>query len=232
MDLRQRINDVENEIQRACERSGRERSEVHVIAVTKYISTARAMEAVQLGCKHIGENRWPDALEKWEAIGDQATWHFIGQLQRRKVKHVVERFSYIHSVDRWSLAEEIGKRAEQSNKIQNCFIQVNVSGEQSKAGVSPNDLFSFADELRSIEHMKVIGLMTMAPYESNPEHTRPVFQQLRHLRDQINERQIFEHPLVHLSMGMSNDFTIAIEEGATWVRLGSVLVGKDEDPIE
>lgn len=225
MNLEQRIAQVEERIRSACLRSGRPREDVRLIAVTKYVSLETTRRLMELGCSHIGENRWQDAAGKWEALNGAGTWHFLGTLQTNKVKYVVGKFAYIHSLDRLSLAREIEKRAAQRGIQVDCFIQVNVSGEETKHGIAPDELTAFARELANFDHVRVIGLMTMAPHVEDPELTRPVFRELRRLRDDLNERGIFKEAVPHLSMGMSNDFEIAIEEGATWIRLGSVLTG-------
>lgn len=228
--LKQAASDVERRIAEACRRAGRDRSEVQVIAVTKYVSLARTKETIEAGWRHVGENRWQDAKEKWEALQnvEGVTWHFIGHLQTNKVKDVVGRFHTIHSLDRWSLAEELQKKAKKLGIVVPCFVQLNVSGEASKYGMPPDMLHPFLEKLRECDAIEAVGLMTMAPYEDDPERTRPVFRALRELRDEANARGVYGRPLPHLSMGMSGDFEVAIEEGATWVRLGSVLVGKDE----
>jgi pyridoxal phosphate enzyme (YggS family) len=224
--LQDRIQEVEQRVTQACLRSGRQREEVQIIAVTKYVSLEATGEVINQGFKQIGENRWQDAQLKWEAFHSQADWHFIGHLQTNKVKDVLGKFQYIHSLDRLSLAVELHKKALSLNIQVPCFIQLNVSGEESKYGMAPEQLFSFAEQLRDLPALQIVGLMTMAPYEAEKESTRPVFRELRRLRDELNAKRILKEPVPHLSMGMSNDFEIAIEEGATWVRLGSVLVGK------
>lgn len=198
-----------------------------MIAVTKYISLSATREALEHGLDHIGENRWQDAAEKWGALGERGTWHFIGHLQTNKVKDVLGKFHYIHSLDRMSLAKELQKKAAAHGIKVPCFIQLNVSGEESKHGLDPAECLSFAKEVAKLDHLEVVGLMTMAPHEADPERTRPVFRGLREWKDRLNDEEIFPQPLKHLSMGMSNDFEIAIQEGATWVRLGSVLVGQE-----
>ncbi|RUS48421.1 YggS family pyridoxal phosphate-dependent enzyme [Cohnella sp. AR92] len=229
MALADRIDEVESRIGNACERSGRKREDVKVVAVTKYVSAATTQNAVAHGIAHLGENRWPASEEKWNLLHGQAVFHFIGSLQTKKVKDVVGRFDYIHSLDRLSLAEEIHKRASALGIVVPCFIQVNVSGEESKHGLQPEEVREFAAAIRPLNHVRPIGLMTMAPLELEAEQTRPVFRALRLLRDELNESRAFAEPLTELSMGMSGDFEIAIEEGATWVRLGTVLVGKEEE---
>jgi len=225
--LKERIQEVEAKVADACRRAGRSRDEVELIAVTKYVSLATTGEVFSQGLSHVGENRWQDAQPKWEAFGSGGTWHFIGHLQTNKVKDVVGKFAYIHSLDRLSLAKEIDKKAARLGLAVNCFIQLNVSGEESKYGMAPEALLPFAESIRDLKHIRVVGLMTMAPYEAEPESTRPVFRGLREWRDRLNEAAILDYEVPHLSMGMSNDFEVAIEEGATWVRLGSILVGKE-----
>jgi len=233
--LKDRIEDVESRIAAACLRSGRSREDIHVIAVTKYVSLDTTLAAYRQGLRQLGENRWQDAQAKWEAISaaeadqesEQAIWHFIGSLQTNKVKDVIGKFTYIHSLDRMSLAQAIDKRASQLGIKVPCFIQVNVSGEDSKHGIEPEQLLSFVTELQGLASIQPIGLMTMAPYETEAEQTRPIFRRLRELRDELNNRLLLDKPMTELSMGMSGDFEVAIEEGATWIRLGTILVGKE-----
>ncbi|KEQ27242.1 YggS family pyridoxal phosphate-dependent enzyme [Paenibacillus tyrfis] len=227
MQLLERIEEVRKRIAAACARAGRNPGEVRVIAVTKYVSLETTGQALRSGLTDVGENRWQDAAVKWEAFGSEGVWHFIGHLQTNKVKDVVGRFAYIHSLDRLSLAKEIEKKASALGIEVPCFIQLNVSGEETKYGLEPGELLNFAAELRGMKHIRVAGLMTMAPYEAEPEATRPVFHGLREWRDRLNREAVLDYEVTGLSMGMSNDFEVAIEEGATWVRLGSVLVGKE-----
>ncbi|MFD1138368.1 YggS family pyridoxal phosphate-dependent enzyme [Paenibacillus sp. TCA20] len=228
MSLEERIQHVDERIQAACETSGRNRDDVNVIAVTKYVSAGMTEKVLGSGLVHIGENRWQNAEEKWNMLGHRGVWHFIGHLQTNKVKDVVGKFPYIHSLDRLSLAREIEKKAAQLDIKVQCMLQVNISGEESKYGLQPEQAVPLLKEIREFNHIQVAGLMTMAPFEEESERTRPVFRGLRELRDDLNRQALTHEPLTDLSMGMSNDFEIAIQEGATWVRLGSVLVGKEE----
>ncbi|MFV9509972.1 YggS family pyridoxal phosphate-dependent enzyme [Tepidibacillus sp. LV47] len=223
MSLKENIQQVKQRIKKACEKSKREENEVKMIAVTKYVGIEQTREVLDLGIEHIGENRVQYALPKYEALSSMGVWHFIGHLQTNKVKQVVGKFDYIHSLDRLSLAEAIHKRANQLQTKVKCFIQVNISGEESKGGVNPDELIEFCKAIRQYDTIQVVGLMTMAPYTANQELIRSVFRSLREWRDQINQQKIFHEPIKELSMGMSNDFEIAIEEGATFIRLGSVL---------
>ncbi|MDF2838212.1 MAG: YggS family pyridoxal phosphate enzyme [Paenibacillus sp.] len=238
MSIQDRIQQVERRIEAACLRSGRSRDEIGIVAVTKYVSLERTKEAFENGLRQLGENRWQDAEPKWRALGgDEAReeavgrpiWHFIGSLQSRKAKDVIGKFEYIHSLDRLSLAEAIHKQAVRLGLHVSCFVQVNVSGEDSKHGIGPGELHTFLESLRAYPSIKPIGLMTMAPHEAEAEATRPVFRRLRELRDEARAAKAASEDFIHLSMGMSGDFEVAIEEGATWIRLGSILVGKEED---
>ncbi|KTD88117.1 YggS family pyridoxal phosphate-dependent enzyme [Paenibacillus etheri] len=223
--LQERIAEVEERVARACAASGRDRNDVKVIAVTKYVSLEMVSSVLEAGLEHIAESRWQDAEHKWKVLGNQGTWHFIGHLQTNKVKDVIGKFQYIHSLDRISLAQELHKKAIAADQEVNVFLQVNISGEDTKFGLSPEAVPGFLREIASLDHVKVIGLMTMAPLEGDPELTRPVFRGLRELRDELNQLALTPEPITELSMGMSNDFEVAIQEGATWVRLGTVLVG-------
>ncbi|MBT2288048.1 YggS family pyridoxal phosphate-dependent enzyme [Paenibacillus albidus] len=228
MTLQGRIAEVEERIIRACAASGRDRSEVKAIAVTKYVSLEMVSSVLDAGLMHVGENRWQDAELKWKALGDRGTWHFIGHLQTNKVKDVIGKFQYIHSLDRLSLARELQKKAAAAEQDVHVFVQVNISGEDTKYGLPPESVPDFLREIAGLDRIKVIGLMTMAPFEGDPELTRPVFRGLRELRDELNRLAVTKEPITELSMGMSNDYEVAIQEGATWVRLGTVLVGHEE----
>lgn len=226
MNIKENLETIQHHIKEACERSSRERNNIHVIAVTKYVSDDTTRKAIHAGVDHIGENRAEAGLSKKEAVKEQATWHFIGSLQSRKVKQVIHEFDYFHSLDRLTLAKEFQKHALAGEMIK-CFVQVNVSGEESKAGVHPNELLSFIKQLEAYPAVRIVGLMTMAPFTENPEETRPVFSGLRKLRDEVLSLQLPYAPCTELSMGMSNDYAIAIEEGATFVRIGTALVGNE-----
>ncbi|MEK4030272.1 YggS family pyridoxal phosphate-dependent enzyme [Pseudobacillus sp. FSL P4-0506] len=223
MKVAEKLQGVQLRIQEACERVGRQTDEVKVIAVTKYVSVERAQEALEAGLVHLGENRDEGLLEKWDKLKGEPIWHFIGSLQSRKVKNIIDKVSYIHSLDRLSLAKEINKRAE---KPINCFIQVNVSGEESKHGLSPAEVITFVEQLANYEKIVLCGLMTMAPLTDDEKVLRTCFKQLKQLQEEIQNKQLPYAPCTELSMGMSNDYQIAIEEGATMVRIGTALVGE------
>ncbi|MFS0751925.1 YggS family pyridoxal phosphate-dependent enzyme [Oceanobacillus sp. 1P07AA] len=222
VDVATNLSNIQQNIRQACENANRNPEDIRLIAVTKYVTIERAKEAISAGIDNLGENRNEGFLEKYNEIQDQAKWHFIGSLQSRKVKDIIDQIDYIHSLDRKSLAKEINKRA--THPV-HCFVQVNVSGEESKHGISPDEVITFIKSLSVYENIKVVGLMTMAPHVEDPENVRFVFKNLRNLRDKIKEEALPHAPCEWLSMGMSNDYHVAIEEGATHVRIGSKLVG-------
>ncbi|HEY2420505.1 MAG TPA: YggS family pyridoxal phosphate-dependent enzyme [Neobacillus sp.] len=219
-----KLEQIKQQINRACDNVNRNPENVKLIAVTKYVSVARASEALDAGINDLGENRDEGLLEKWEVLRDKPKWHFIGTLQTRKVKNIIDKVEYIHSLDRITLAEEINKRAISKVK---CLVQVNVAEEESKHGLTPKGVIDFIEQLRPLENIVIAGLMTMAPFTNDEEVLRRCFRNLRELRDQVQERNWNFAPCTELSMGMSNDFMIAIEEGATMVRIGTALVGED-----
>ncbi|KDE48462.1 hypothetical protein DI43_04370 [Geobacillus sp. CAMR12739] len=222
MTVRDNLAAIRREIEAACARVGRDPAGVRIVAVTKYVDAKRALEVLDAGIADLGENRSDQLIEKHARIGNQATWHFIGTLQSRKVKDIIDKVDYIHSLDRLSLAKEIEKRAARPAK---CFVQVNVSGEATKHGLAPEETIPFIEQLRAFSRIKVVGLMTMAPHTGDEAILRACFRQLRMLKERVQALGMAHAPCTELSMGMSNDYTIAIEEGATFVRIGSALVG-------
>lgn len=216
----ERLNE---KLTKACQKSNRRREDITVIAVTKYVSVERANEAIELGIRNLGENRDQEFLKKYEVLGNRAKWHFIGTLQTRKVKNIIDKVEYIHSLDRLSLAKEINKRA---GRTISCFVQVNVSGENSKHGLRPDEVIPFIEQLKDYPNIKVVGLMTMAPHIDDETVLRNCFRSLKRLQKEVQQLQLPYAPCTELSMGMSNDFEIAVEEGATYIRIGSALVGE------
>lgn len=214
---------IQENILQACVKSNRNPSEVKIIAVTKYVSIDRAKEAIDAGILDLGENYDQGLIDKWEVLQDKPKWHFIGSLQTRKVKSIIDKVDYIHSLDRPSLAKEINKRA---NKKIKCFVQVNVSGEESKHGLAPEDVINFIRTMEDYPNIEVAGLMTMAPHTDNQSILRDCFRTLKSLQVEVQQMKLEYAPCMELSMGMSNDYAIAVEEGATLVRIGSALVGE------
>lgn len=218
-----KLAQIEAEIGKACEKSGKNLKDITIVAVTKYVSVERAQEAIEAGITHLGENYDEGLLAKWDVLGDKPSWHFIGTLQSRKVKRIIDKVDYIHSLDRMSLAKEINKRAANSVK---CFVQVKTSDEESKHGLSPDEVISFIKNLDQFPNIHVVGLMTMAPFTEDEAVLRQSFRTLKKLQEEVQKLNIDYAPCTELSMGMSNDYAIAIEEGATFVRIGTALVGE------
>ena len=199
----------------AAGRSGRSSDSVRLVAVTKAVGIEEARTLLELGVRDLGENRVEDARPKVDVVGSQAQWHMIGTVQRRKAGEVVELFACVDSVDRVELAEALERKCAEHGKMMPVLLEVNVSGEASKHGFIPADLPSALERMRRLAYLRAEGLMTMAPLVDDPEEVRPVFAALRKLAEQVG--------LSVLSMGMSNDFEVAIEEGATQVRIGTAL---------
>lgn len=222
MTIEQRLAAVNERIAAAASRAGRDPSGVRLIAVSKGFPVDAALEAYRAGAHHLGENRAQELKEKALAVTLPVRWHFIGHLQTNKARHVVGTALLIHSVDRFGLGEEIARRARLLKLEQEVLIEVNVSGEASKHGVEPARAMSLAEEVDALQGVKVRGLMTMAPLSDTPEASRPIFSALR----EIGERVVQVLPDAdELSMGMSRDFEVAIEEGATIVRVGEAIFG-------
>ena len=222
------LKSVRQKISNACEKTGRSPQDVELVCVTKEARPPRMIEVLDLGVRIFGENRVQDAILKHQIIGDRAAWHLVGHLQTNKVKDAVRIFSLIHSVDSLRLAEEIDKEAGKIKKAQDILIQVNTSGEETKFGIEADNTIDFAKKLTLYPNINIKGLMTIAPEVDDPEKVRPYFRILRELRDKINSLQLTAYSLQLLSMGMSNDFEVAIEEGSNMVRIGRAIFGKYE----
>ncbi|MHC5279704.1 YggS family pyridoxal phosphate-dependent enzyme [Listeria kieliensis] len=209
-------------IKEACKKSGRSEAEVNLVAVTKTIDVAGMKELYDLGIRDFGENRVDVFLEKYEAFQDfsDIRWHFIGSLQTRKVKQIIDKVDFIHSLDRVSLAEEIEKRAI---KPVRCFLQLNVSGEESKHGFTKESALAFLKQA-DFKQIEIVGLMTMAPITENEDDLHEIFHTLKEAGAEIASLQLNQVTASELSMGMTNDYSIAIEEGATYIRVGRALV--------
>ncbi len=224
-ELVERIRQVRLQIAEAAARSGRSADAITIVAVSKTVPVERIALAYQMGLKVFGENRVQEARAKIPALPyPLIRWHLIGHLQRNKVARAVELFHLIQSVDSVALAEALERSAAAHQKTVPVLLQVNVSGEVTKEGVSPDELPALAEAVVALPHLQVQGLMTIAPYTTQPEEVRPVFRQLRELRDAMRER-FTQSDWAELSMGMSGDFQVAIEEGATMVRLGRAIFG-------
>ena len=217
---------IESRMANAARKAGRDPETVHLVAVSKQVPIEKIEQAGQAGHLLFGENKVQEALQKIESLGARHfRWHFIGHAQRNKAKNMVGRFDRIHSVDSLSLAETLDRLSIEKNVLTNILIQVNVSGEMSKFGVSPERLEALLVQVSTLPGVAVKGLMTIPPYDPDPQNSRRYFSDLRELRDRIVQVGIDNIELSELSMGMSNDFEIAVEEGATWVRVGTAIFG-------
>ena len=221
MNLKKNTELVFQQIADASLEANRALDAVSVIAVTKYVDIQTAEALLPLGVRHIGENRVDKFLEKYQALKDYpVTWHLIGTLQRRKVKEVIPYVDYFHALDSLKLAQEIQKRRDQVIK---CFLQVNISGEESKHGFSKEELLELLSELAKLDQIEYVGLMTMAPFEADSEKLKEIFKETQALQAEIREKQIPNMPMTELSMGMSRDFKEAIQFGSTFVRIGTAF---------
>jgi len=225
-DIAQRVQSVLSAIRAAAEKSGRRPDSVRLVAATKTVAADRIRVGIGAGLSILGENRVQEALPKITALKQEPVrWHFIGQLQRRKVRSVVGVFELIHSVDSLELAREIDRRAEEAGCLQEVLLEVNIADETTKAGFQPDALASAMPALASFPHIRIKGLMTIPPQADDAESVRGYFRRLRELAESIAARKISGVTMDELSMGMSNDYGVAIEEGATFVRVGSALFG-------
>lgn len=221
MNLKKNIELVFQQIADASQKANRNLDAVSVIAVTKYVDVQTAEALLSLGINHIGENRVDKFLEKYQALKDYpVTWHLIGTLQRRKVKEVIPYVDYFHALDSLKLAQEIQKRTDHVIK---CFLQVNISGEESKHGFSKEELLELLPELAKLDQIEYVGLMTMAPFEADSDELKEIFKDTQALQAEIREKQIPNMPMTELSMGMSRDFKEAIQFGSTFVRIGTAF---------
>lgn len=225
-DIKQNIAEIEKRIEQAAKKSGRKREDIVLLAVSKTIDVEHIKQAVNCGLKELGENRVQEILEKYEPMGKEVSWHLIGHLQTNKVKYIIDKVKMIHSVDSMKLAEEINRRAKQANVIMDILVEVNMAGEESKFGVSPEETLSLVQSIAFLDNIRIKGLMTVAPFVDNPEENRDCFRRMKQLLVDINKEKIDNVHMNVLSMGMSNDFEVAIEEGATIVRVGTSIFGK------
>lgn len=228
MDLDANLSAIRERIKAACARAGRDPSSVALVAVTKGQPPEAVNAAVEQGLNLFGENRVQEARAKIPLCAAKSRWHMIGHLQSNKCRDSVELFEMIQSVDSLHLAMEISRRAQQEAKTMPVLLEVNVAGEASKFGYRPQTLFDELKQINELPHLEIHGLMTMAPWTAEPENVRPVFRRLREVKAQCEE--ILGAPLSHLSMGMSGDFEVAIEEGATIIRIGTALFGFRSKP--
>jgi pyridoxal phosphate enzyme (YggS family) len=218
LDIRANLGRVQEAIARACGRAGRSPDHVLLIAVSKTMDVERVRLAIEAGVAALGENRVQEAKEKIAALGHPVPWHLIGSLQTNKARDAARLFDWIHSVDRVELARELSRRAHSAERGLNVLLQVNLGDEPQKGGVAPAELKHLCETVSGLPGLRVRGLMAIPPAAADPEHTRPHFRRLRELRDELG--------LEHCSMGMSADYEVAVEEGATMVRVGTAIFGE------
>jgi pyridoxal phosphate enzyme (YggS family) len=221
MSIAENVENILNKVDVAKAASSYSNQDVQVIAVTKYVEAEKAAQVVEAGIHHLAENRTDLFLEKYKALENKdITWHLIGNLQRRKVKDVINLVDYFHALDSVKLAKEIEKRAEHPIK---CFLEVNISGEETKHGFAPEDIDQALAEISQLDNVEIVGLMTMAPIDADNEQLDNIFASMKQLQIGIAAKKIANIPCTELSMGMSRDYTRAIQQGATFVRIGTAF---------
>lgn len=223
--LKDALIEVENNILNACDRSGRNPEEVTLIAVSKTKPVEMLQEVYNEGIRDFGENYVQELADKIEIMPKDIRWHMIGHLQRNKVKYLVGKVACIHSVDSLRLAEVINERSIKLGVVTKIMAEVNIAGEESKFGFTRDEVFDFAEKVSTMEGVKLVGLMTSAPYVNDPEENRQYFREMKSLSVDINEKNINNINITELSMGMTNDYIVAVEEGATHVRVGTAIFG-------
>lgn len=224
--LAENLKEVERKIAEACHRANRSREEVTLIAVSKTKPVSMLQEVYDEGVRYFGENKVQELTEKYDELPADIRWHMIGHLQRNKVKYIVDKVDMIHSVDSLRLAETIEQEAAKKDVTVRVLLEVNVAEEDSKFGLKVEEVIPLIEQISGFSHIKICGLMTIAPYVENPEENREVFAQLKKLSVDINEKNIDNVSVKELSMGMTNDYEVAIEEGATMVRVGTGIFGE------
>jgi pyridoxal phosphate enzyme (YggS family) len=223
--IEENLKEIESRIRKAKDTSGRTEDQIKLVAVTKTVEPARIKEAIKLGVRIIGENRVQEAEEKLKDIAEKVEKHLVGHLQTNKVKKTIELFDMIQSVDSFHLAEEVSKRALEKGKSMDVLVEVNTSGEKTKFGVEPEQTANLVESISKLEGIRVKGLMTVGLFSDDPEATRPCFKKLKSLFDEIKSTHIPNVEMRYLSMGMTSDFEVAIEEGSNMVRIGTGIFG-------
>ncbi len=227
MDISSRVEKIHRRIEAAAARAGRSAESVRLVVVTKYRAVAQIEEAIRAGVTDIGENRVREAEQKQSTLAEKdVAWHLVGHLQSNKAKRAVVMFDWIHSVDSIEIARRLSRQATEQEKTQRVLVQVDLAGEEAKSGLPAGEIFGALEEMSRLECLSVEGLMVLPPYLPDPEEVRPYFARLRELSDAARARGCARGPLEELSMGMSHDFEVAIEEGATMVRIGTALFGE------
>lgn len=224
--LKENLTKVEENIKKACDKAGRKRSEVTLIAVSKTKPVEMLQEIYDEGIREFGENKVQEMCEKMELMPQDIKWNMIGHLQTNKVKYIIGKTSLIHSVDSLKLAEEIQKQAVKHDVTADILVEVNIANEESKFGISKDETIQMVRDIAKLDHLKIKGLMTIAPFVENPEDNRLYFREIKQLSVDINNQNIDNVSMDVLSMGMTGDYMVAIEEGATMVRVGTGIFGE------
>lgn len=225
MDIANRIHEVRRRILDAAKRAGRDEKEITLVAVSKTQPAEVLVGAYNEGIRIFGENKVQELIEKYPAL-QNVSWHLVGHLQKNKVKYIVDKVSLIHSLDSVELAEEINKRAKASGKVVNVLIQINIGKEETKSGIYEEDLEDFTEKLSEYDGIRILGIMAIPPASENPEDSRKYFRRMRELFEKLKNKKHDNFDIKYLSMGMTNDFEIAIEEGANIVRVGTGIFGE------
>ena len=226
MSISECLAEVKTRIADAAKRAGRKPEDILLIAVTKGVRVDRIREAIDAGAHNLGESRVQEAIPKISTLGKTVSWHFIGHLQKNKVKYIVGEVDLIHSVDSIELSEEISRRAQKRGVVQDVLLEINISGEKGKFGVLPSEVSDTVKAITKFKDISLKGIMTVPPYSDNPEDSRPYFRRMREMRDEIVRTGLSPQDFRELSIGMSSDFEIGIEEGATLVRIGTAIFGQ------
>ncbi len=226
MSIKENIDSIMKKIDTACKKTGRNPKDITLLAVSKTVESDRAKEAVEAGIKNLGENKVQELVKKYEELKNiNVKWHMIGHLQKNKVKYIIDKNILIHSVESLSLAEEINKRARNSNLTADVLIELNIGEEESKFGINEDNVYDFIRSMEQFENIRVLGLMTVAPFCENPEDVRWVFKTMKNIYSKISIMNLRNTEMKYLSMGMTNDFEIAIEEGSNIIRIGTAIFG-------
>lgn len=224
--IKENLNHVEQQINEACTRSGRKREEVCLISVSKTKPVSMISEAYDAGCRNFGENKPQELKDKYDQLPQDIKWHMIGHLQRNKVKYIIDKAALIHSVDSERLAVTIDQEAEKRGLIVPVLVEVNIAAEESKFGILEEDTLAFIEKISRLPHIHVEGLMTIAPFVEDAEENRIFFRKLRNLYVDIKSKNIHNVNMCNLSMGMTGDYQVAVEEGATMIRVGTGIFGE------
>lgn len=226
LEIKENLDNIYSRIRIAAEKSGRKAEDIKLIAVTKTVDVDRIKNVYDYGILDMGENRVQELLEKYDKLDQSCKWHLIGHLQTNKVKYIIDKVEMIHSVDSLELVREIDTRAKKLDRKMDILLQVNVSGEESKFGINPNDVHEYVKIISGYSNISLKGMMTIAPYTQDAEDIRPIFKKLYNIYIDIKNEKLDNVTMDYLSMGMSNDFEVAIEEGANIVRIGTGIFGK------